>query len=223
MADNERDKAGAALKSVSEKLRAHTLTENELVESGYGRLAIAKVIGVTSEELYELALRGFTVLQAGYFPEAEFLFDLLVFLDGRQSYFRNALGVAFLAQDRLKEAEGCFRLAVSMHSKEPSYHVNLGEVLLKQEKFVEAFEEFEEADRLDPEKKDLFVNRARLLVEGVKAQGGVQTLTKRYEEFRAAQLKLAEEQGSQKPSKGDEPPGRPGKRRGASKARTAKK
>jgi len=218
MVEETRDKAGAALKSVSEKLRAHTLTEQELVDSGYGRIAIAQVVGVTPEELYELALRGFTVLQAGYFQEAEFLFDLLVFLDGRQAYFRNALGVCYLAQDRLEDAEGRFRTAISINSKEPSYHVNLGETLLKKEEIGEAFREFEEADRLDPEKKDFFVNRVRQLLDNVRAQGGVDNLIKRYEEFKAAQLKAEATQAKEAAERTEE-----GGKRRTSRPKTAKK
>jgi Flp pilus assembly protein TadD len=201
MAEKERDKDKAAqsIEALVKKLQARQLTKEELIDAAEGKAIIAQILGITPDELYELATKGFTLLQAGYFKEAEATFEALSFLNGLEPYFHNALGVAHLAQKKFDKAEKCFMLALRLNPKEPSYYVNLGEVFLKTDRIEAGIRSFEEADRLDPEKKDFFVNRARMLMDFMKkeAEGGSE---KPAEEAAAPEAKPEKTKGKAKAS-----------------------
>ena len=118
---------------------------------------------LTQPQMLKMAVFGFTQYENGRYPEAQAIFQGLVFLDPNEAYYRIALGATFLAQEELELAEMSFTAAIDLKTTEVAAYVNRGEVYLKRGKIIEAAKDFKRAVELDPTGKEPLTQRARIL------------------------------------------------------------
>jgi Flp pilus assembly protein TadD len=74
-----------------------------------------------------------------------------------------------LREARIDDAIAHLRRAAELNASDPTVHANLGEALLRKDAFDEAAAEFTKALDLDPEETDPGANRARAILQGMRA------------------------------------------------------
>ncbi len=128
-----------------------------------GHLSGKEYNQVSPAQMLKMAVMGFTQYEQGRYPEAQAIFEALVFLDPTEPYYRIALGAAFLVQDELDLALTSLTAAITLKTVEVAAFVNRGEVHLRLGKIAEAAKDFKRAVELDPQVKDPLTQRARML------------------------------------------------------------
>ncbi len=118
---------------------------------------------LTGPQMLKLAVMGFTQYEQGRYPEAQAIFESLVFLDPKEAYYQIALGAVFLAQEDLELAEKALSVAIALNTTEVAAFVNRGEVYLRTGRIVLAAKDFKRAVELDPQGKEPLTQRARML------------------------------------------------------------
>jgi len=132
--------------------------------------SLAELKGMRREQLYVLAEAGHVKLKHGRFDEAEKIFQALILLDHRNSYFHSAMGSVHQKKKKPVEAIYEYSTALSINAKDIVSFVNRGEVYLRHKNYRRAAEDFRNAILLDMEGKSLWANRARSLVIAIKRQ-----------------------------------------------------
>lgn len=128
-----------------------------------GEITLQQLTAVSGPEMLQMAIIGFRMYEQGRFGEAKMIFQGLVTLDPKESYYLTALGAVFLAEDDLDEAKRYLDLSIGVNPKELAAFVNRGEVFLRQGKLLEAAQDFSKAVELDPTGKDQLTIRAKVL------------------------------------------------------------
>jgi tetratricopeptide (TPR) repeat protein len=129
----------------------------------------AAVLGIGDEQIKAMMALGYNQYQQGRLQEAEKLFRGVAALN-TESYLGYAgLGAVALAKKPadLDTAFACLTRAAELRPDDGAIQANLGEVLLRQGKLQEATPHLEKAFKLDPNRKDAGVNRARAIVAGL--------------------------------------------------------
>lgn len=132
------------------------------------KASLAELRGIKKEQLYMLAEAGHVKLKHGRLDEAEKIFQALILLDHRNSYFHAAMGAVH--QKRFKPVEAIFEYttALSMDPKDVASFANRGEIYLRHKNYRKAAEDFRSAILLDMSGRNLWANRARSLVIAIK-------------------------------------------------------
>ncbi|MEE9606407.1 MAG: tetratricopeptide repeat protein [Myxococcota bacterium] len=89
--------------------------------------------------------------QVGYWANSIAVFERATALVPHSFIAQNALGQAFLREDRFDEAEAAFERAVRTNARSAEPRVGLGDLRLEQERFEDAIDEFRRALGLDPD------------------------------------------------------------------------
>ncbi len=128
-----------------------------------GEINLQQLTAITGPEMLQMAIIGFRMYEQGRYNEAKVIFQGLVSLDPKESYFLTALGAVYLAEDDLDEAKSFLDRSIAVNPKELAAFVNRGEVHLRLGKILEAAQDFMQAVELDPETKDPLTMRAKVL------------------------------------------------------------
>jgi Flp pilus assembly protein TadD len=192
------------LTSLGKKLEVLNTDRAAIAERIMKEPGILRALGITEDEVKALSVRAFGVMQAGNYVQAEEGFSLLAMLVPHHPYFWQGWGVACLLRDKVDEAEKYIRKSIDLAPEEPSYHVNLGEVLYRKGDAPGAFAAFQKAEALDPEHKDLLVNRARAIL-------GMATMIANNPELRDAMEEELKKQNEPKAATKEEPSKKIGK------------
>lgn len=128
-----------------------------------GELSLQQLTAISGPEMLQMAMIGFRMYEQGRYGEAKMIFQGLVTLDPKESYFLTALGAVYLAEDDLDEAKRHLDRSIAVNPKELAAFVNRGEVQLRQGKVLEAAQDFMKAVELDPKAKDPLTLRAKVL------------------------------------------------------------
>lgn len=132
------------------------------------RVSIAELKGISREQLIQMSEAGHVKFRHGRFDEAERIFQALIVLDHRNSYFHAAMGAVHQKKDRPVEAIMEYSQAIKINSSDVSSYVNRGEIYLRHKNYKRAAEDFRNAILLDSEGANLWANRARSLVIAIK-------------------------------------------------------
>lgn len=132
------------------------------------RISLAELKGIKREQLYLLAEMGHVKLKHGRVEEAEKIFQALILLDHRNSYFHAAMGAVHQKRRRPVEAIFEYSTALSINAKDITALVNRGEIYLRHKNYRKAAEDFRSAILLDMSGRNLWANRARSLVIAIK-------------------------------------------------------
>ena len=128
-----------------------------------GELTLQQLTAISGPEMLQMAMIGFRMYEQGRYGEAKMVFQGLVTLDPKESYFLTALGAVFLAEDDLEQAKRYLDLSIQANPKELAAFVNRGEGQLRQGNVLEAAQDFMKAVELDPKAKDPLTMRAKVL------------------------------------------------------------
>jgi tetratricopeptide (TPR) repeat protein len=128
-----------------------------------GDMTWAQVQGIPQQMLVEIAERGYLKFKSGRFKEAEDLFKGLVLMDHRTAYYHTALGAIYQKQSNFFDALAEYTVALELDAQDITAYVNRGEVYYLMGLDEQPLKDLEEAIKLDPNKKDPWANRARVL------------------------------------------------------------
>jgi tetratricopeptide (TPR) repeat protein len=128
-----------------------------------GEINLQQLTAISGPEMLQMAIIGFSMYEQGRYNEAKMIFQGLVSLDPKESYFLTALGAVHLAEDDLEGAKKYLDASIKVNPKEIAAFVNRGEVNLRQGNVLEAAQDFTKAVELDPQGKDPLTTRAKVL------------------------------------------------------------
>ena len=132
------------------------------------KISLAELQGVSREQLFQLAETGHTKFKHGRLEEAEKIFQGLIVLDHRNSYFHGMMGAIHQKKGRPIEAILEYGYALKINNRDIATHVNRGELYLRHKNYKKAAQDFRNAIMLDPTGMNLWSNRARSLVIALK-------------------------------------------------------
>jgi len=150
--------AGAAQEPVTVAYDRQLLNEFVL-----GNITLGELEGIGKEVQYQIAERGYKLLNAGKLKEAEKIFKGLITLDPFDSYFHTVLGSIHQRQDMKDEAIEEYSRALKVNPFNPTALANRGEIYFQQGRVLEATQDFQAAIENDPECKEPATLRCRVL------------------------------------------------------------
>ncbi len=134
------------------------------------KISLAELRGYSKEQLFTLAETGYIKFKHGRVDEAEKIYQSLIVLDHRNSYFHSIMGAIHQKKKRPVEAILEYSQAIQIDRADVTSYVNRGEIYLRHKNFRRAAEDFRQAILLDPSGRSLWANRARSLVIALKRQ-----------------------------------------------------
>ena len=129
-----------------------------------GDITASDLLGLTREELYAIAQRGYELLQQGQLQQALHVYDGLVYLDPYDPYFHTVLGSVRQRQEDLEGALTCYGQALRLQPWNINALANRGEILFNQGQLTEALQDFQQVIQLDPKDKNPSTVRVKTLV-----------------------------------------------------------
>ncbi|MEW5851079.1 MAG: hypothetical protein AB2A00_19990 [Myxococcota bacterium] len=128
-----------------------------------GRITLGEMEGIGKDLQYEMAKKGFRVLNEGKLDMARGIFRGLLALDPFDSYFHTALGAVLQREGKYPESDEAYSHAIQFNPYNSTAFANRGEVRLQLGRVMEAAEDIKKAVALDPKGKDPATLRARVL------------------------------------------------------------
>ncbi|MBN2357966.1 MAG: tetratricopeptide repeat protein [Deltaproteobacteria bacterium] len=150
--------AGAAQEPVTVAYDRQLLNEFVL-----GNITLGELEGIGKEVQYQIAERGYKLLNAGKLKEAEKIFKGLITLDPFDSYFHTVLGSIHQRQDMKDEAIEEYSRALKVNPFNATALANRGEIYFQLGRVLEATQDFQSAIENDPECKEPATLRCRVL------------------------------------------------------------
>lgn len=132
-----------------------------------GGMRWAELLTWPPEKLHELAKRGYDLYQTSLYQKAEIIFKGLTVLDPENFYYHQMLAACYQQQEKATEAIFEYSVALEIKPDDIVSRTNRGEVYLTMKIFELAGQDFAEAIRLDPEEKDRWGKRSRILKKKV--------------------------------------------------------
>lgn len=132
------------------------------------KVSLAELQGIKRSELMRLADAGHVKFRHGRLEEAEKIFQGLLLLDHRNSYFHAMMGAIHQKKERPVEAIMEYTQALQLTPQDTAALVNRGEIYLRHKNYRKAAEDFRNAILQDLEGSNLWANRARSLVIAIK-------------------------------------------------------
>ena len=96
-----------------------------------GEITLQQLTVISGPEMLQMAIIGFRMYEQGRNPDAKMIFEGLVMLDPKESYFLTALGAVHLAEEDLDAAKGYLDRSIALNPSELAAFVNRGEVFLR--------------------------------------------------------------------------------------------
>lgn len=156
------------------------INEERVAQFIRGEITLAKLEGITAEEIYGIADMGYTLLEQGKIDDAQTIFEGLEVYNPYDAYFHSVLGSIYQQKGEEDNALEEYAMAIELYPEDINSCVNRGEILLNQGKVDEAAEHFKRAIELDPDGKDPMGLRAQALasvtaevIKGIAEQKGV--------------------------------------------------
>jgi len=124
---------------------------------------LVDALGMSLEDILALALVAQQLAQQGQLEEAQRLLEGLVAVDPTNPYLHTCLGTVYMQREMKEEARAAFGVALAFNPEDIVAHTYAGELALEAGEVEAAVQHFQKAVELDPEGKDPFANRARIL------------------------------------------------------------
>jgi len=140
-----------------------TLSAEDFHKLAEGELSLAHAMGISKKEVAQMATVGYFLFQNGKYDQSQTVFEALIMLEPKESYFHTALGAVHMAKENLDEARSEFDKALVINPKDIAALTNRGEVHVRKGDVFAAAEDFQLAVELDPDHKDPFAFRAAVL------------------------------------------------------------
>ena len=129
-----------------------------------GRVSLKQIVGLSEEELFAIASQGYFMFLQGKTEPARVIFEGLVAIDPRNSYYYRALGAIYW---RLKEAPKAlkqFTYAIRVAPREVSSYVNRAEIYVAEKQFDAARADLGAAIRMAGPRDRALANKARAML-----------------------------------------------------------
>ena len=139
------------------------LDAEQIQKIASGELKAAEILEVNADQMAAVLSVGHILYENGKLAEAQRIFDGLLVLDVKNPFLHAMLGSIYQKQQRFQIAYRHYTRAIDAFPQDVASLLNRGEILLRFGKFKEAAADFKAAVDLDPEQKNPYSNRARLL------------------------------------------------------------
>jgi len=133
-----------------------------------GDITASDMMGLTRDELYMIAKRGYELMEQGKLDQANQVYEGLVYLDPYDPYFYTVLGSIRQQQEDLDGALQLYEQALKMQPWNINALTNRGEIRFKQGHLTDAFQDFQRVIELDPDDKNRSTLRAKAIVLALK-------------------------------------------------------
>lgn len=142
-------------------------------------ITIAEYVGLNKERQYEIARKGYELMETGRLEEAETIYKGLVAADPYDSVFHSQLGAIYFRKQEYNEAFRLFDDSIRLNKANVDALAARGELLLMKQKYEQGITDLKRAVENDPRgtKQSSIRARAILLslrdaVEKRQAEGG---------------------------------------------------
>jgi len=121
------------------QVRLEKLTE----QWSQGRVSLKQIMGLSTDELYAISTQGYNFFLQGKIQPARVIFEGLVAIDPRNSYYYRALGVIYWREKESQKALKQFTYAIRVAPHEIASYVNRAEVFVSSKQFDDARSDLE--------------------------------------------------------------------------------
>ena len=129
-----------------------------------GEMTISEYVGLTKEQLYEIARKGYQLIETGRLEEAKVIYKGLVAADPYDSVFHCQLGGIYFKEKDIDKAFIEFDDSIRLNFANVDALAGRGEIYLMQEKFEEGIADLKKAIENDPKGEKQSSIRARGLL-----------------------------------------------------------
>lgn len=109
--------------------------EQLIADWAQGKVSLQQVVGLTHDELFAIASQGYYLFLQGKTEPARILFEGLIAINPRSSYYYRALGAIYWRLGDSGRATRQFTYAIRVAPREITSYVNRAEVYVAQQAF----------------------------------------------------------------------------------------
>jgi tetratricopeptide (TPR) repeat protein len=129
-----------------------------------GEMTISEYVGLSKQQLYDIAQKGYQLIEMGNLEEAKTIYQGLIAADPFDSVFHCQLGGIFFRQKNFEKAFKEYDAAIRFNLANVDALAGRGELYLMREKYKEGIEDLRKAVENDPHAKKQSSIRARGLL-----------------------------------------------------------
>lgn len=133
-----------------------------------GEMTIGEYVGLTKQQLYEIAQKGYQLVETGRLEEAKIIYQGLIAADPFDSVFHCQLGGIYFKQKDYENAFKEYDDSIRFNLANVDALAGRGELYLMQEKYREGIEDLKKAVENDPKATKQSSIRARGLLLSLK-------------------------------------------------------
>ncbi|MDH3494224.1 MAG: tetratricopeptide repeat protein [Acidobacteriota bacterium] len=137
------------------------INEEKLVA---GEITIAEYVGLNKERQYEIARKGYELMETGRLDEAETIYKGLVAADPYDSVFHSQLGAIYFRKQDYNQAFRQFDDSIRLNKANVDALAARGELLLMKQKYEQGITDLKKAVENDPNGTKQSSIRARALL-----------------------------------------------------------
>jgi tetratricopeptide (TPR) repeat protein len=144
-------------------------TEDGIERFISGDINAAELLGLSREELYLIANRGYELIDQGKLPMALRVFEGLSYLDPTDAYFYTVLGSIRQRMEELDSALACYDVGIRLQGWNLAAYANRGEIFFNQGRLTDALIDFQRVLALDPDAKSPSTLRVHTLISAIQS------------------------------------------------------
>ncbi len=129
-----------------------------------GRVSLKQIVGLSEEELYAIASQGFFMFLQGKTEPARVIFEGLVAVDPRNSYYYRALGAIYWRLEDAQKAIKQFTYAIRVAPRDVASLINRAEIYIAQRNFKTARADLNQALRHFGVNDGALINKAKAML-----------------------------------------------------------
>lgn len=130
-----------------------------------GEITLKDIKGYTDEELYAIAAQGYNFFLQGKTEPARVIFEGLVAIDPKNSYYYRGLGVIYLQMKDLEKALRQFSFAIRLTPKDMVSYINRAEIYMAMKNFKEAESDLNKALHYAGPNDNALVKKANAMLQ----------------------------------------------------------
>ena len=130
-----------------------------------GAVSLKQIMGLSADELYAISAQGYNFFLQGKIQPARIIFEGLVAIDPRNSYYYRALGVIYWREKQPQKALKQFPYAIRVAPTEITSYINRAEVFVSNKQFEDARTDLELALKHARAEDEALVRKARAILQ----------------------------------------------------------
>ena len=146
------------------QVRLEKLTE----QWSQGRVSLKQIMGLSTDELYAISTQGYNFFLQGKIQPARVIFEGLVAIDPRNSYYYRALGVIYWREKEPQKALKQFTYAIRVAPHEIASYINRAEVFVSNKQFDDARNDLEFALTHSGTHDGALIRKARAILQMIQ-------------------------------------------------------